>query len=56
MNTLKDNSYDVYYIQDGSIYSKAASKYEDYNLVIYIDVNEKIVSGKGTEMEPYIIK
>ena len=56
MNSLKDNTYDVYYIQDGSIYSKTASKYEDYNLVIYIDINEKIVSGKGTETEPYIIK
>lgn len=56
MNSSKDNTYDVYYIQDGSIDSKTASKYVDYNLVIYIDINEKIVSGNGTEMEPYIIK
>ena len=56
MNASKDNSYDVYYIQDGSIYSKKASKYEDYNHVIYIDINEKIVSGRGTETEPYIIR
>lgn len=56
MNSLSDNSYEVYYLVNGSLKKQNASEYEYYNIVIYIDVNEEIVSGKGTVKDPYVIK
>lgn len=50
------NTYEVYYLSSGIIKEQEASKYNPYNMVIYIDGNEKITSGSGTEEEPYVLK
>lgn len=50
------NTYEVYYLSNGIIRSQEASRYNTYNIVIYIDGNEKIASGDGSEEEPYVIK
>lgn len=55
MNALADNSYEVYYLTNGNLKKDVASEYRYYNLVIYIDANER-VSGMGTENDPYVIK
>ncbi|MBQ2946899.1 MAG: hypothetical protein IJE04_03515 [Bacilli bacterium] len=54
--SVSNNTYQVYYLTNGIIKIQEASKYENYNLVIHIDGNEKIVSGKGTKTEPYVVK
>lgn len=56
MNSLSDNSYEVYYLANGNLKKQVASEYKYYNIVIYVDVNEKVISGKGTVNEPYVIK
>lgn len=53
---VSNNTYQVYYLTNGIIKYQEASKYQNYNLVIYIDVNEKVVSGEGTELSPYVIE
>ena len=55
-NAITENSYEVFHLAGGVISSQAASKYSYYNIVIYIDGNEKIISGTGTLEDPYIIK
>lgn len=52
LNSVADNSYEVYYLGSGIIRSQKASKYDTYNLVIYLDGNEK-VSGSGKKDKPY---
>ncbi|MBR6690841.1 MAG: hypothetical protein IKL65_05865 [Bacilli bacterium] len=56
VNAVSDNTYGVYYLSSGVIRSQEAGKYQNYNIVIYIDTNEKITSGKGTVDEPYVLK
>ena len=53
---ISNNTYQVYYLTNGVIKFQEASKYQNYNLVIHIDGEEKIVSGKGTQAEPYVIE
>jgi len=53
---VSNNSYQVYYLTNGIIKYQEASIYQNYNLVLHIDGEEKIVSGKGTEAEPYVIE
>lgn len=56
MNALTDNSYEVYFMSNGNPKRQNASEYNYYHLVIHIDGNEKILSGIGTEEDPYVIK
>jgi hypothetical protein len=56
MNSLSDNSYEVYYLSNGNLKKQVASDYNYYNIVIYLDINEKIVSGNGSLNKPYVIK
>lgn len=56
LNSLSDNSYQVYYISSGLSEIQNASVYNEYNIVIYIDGNELYTEGNGTEVDPYIIK
>ena len=53
---VSNNTYQVYYLSNGVAKFQEASKYQNYNLVIHIDGNEKIVSGKGTKEKPYVIE
>lgn len=55
LNAVANNTYEVYYLGSGIVRSQRASKYDSYNMVIYIDGNEK-VTGEGKEKEPYVIK
>ena len=55
-NPVSDNTYEVFYNAGGTIVTQNASKYSNYNIIIHIDGNEKISSGKGTKEEPYEIK
>lgn len=53
-NPVSNNSYQVYYLNNGTVDYKDASKYEEYNIVIYIDSLE-IVSGNGSLEEPFVL-
>lgn len=55
LNAVADNSYEVYYLGGGIIRSQKASRYDNYNLVIYIDANEKVI-GSGKKTDPYVIE
>ena len=55
LNTLQDNTYEAYYISDGLSAHQNANAYNEYNIVIYIDGNEKYIEGTGTAANPYII-
>lgn len=54
-NGVLENSYQAYYIENGPAKVETGNIYYTYNLVMHIDSNEKIKSGKGTKKEPYII-
>lgn len=56
MTAVSSNSYEVYYIYNGLVKYQSASKYSSYNIVIYIDGDEIINSGNGSEETPYVIK
>ena len=56
MNPLANNSYEVYFMSNGNPKRQNASEYNYYHLVIHIDGNEKILSGIGSESDPYVIK
>ena len=56
LNSISNNSYKVYYLSSGVAHLSNASDYNSYNLVIYIDGNEKVKSGNGTEKSPYVIE
>ena len=55
-NEKKINIYEVYYLTVGIIGSQEANRYDSYSVVIYIDGNERINSGKGTNSDPYVIE
>lgn len=55
LNAVSNNTYEVYYLGSGIVRSQRASRYDSYNMVIYIDGNEK-VSGQGKDTDPYVIK
>ena len=54
-NSVSDNTYEIYFINDGLIDYIEASNYNEYNIVIYIDGNELYNGGKGTADDPYVI-
>lgn len=53
---IANNSYEVYYIHNGLLKHQEANKYASYSIVIYVDGDEIISSGEGTENSPYVIK
>lgn len=53
---VANNSYEVFYLDKGIADVQPANEFYNYNTVIYIDANEKIVEGNGSEAKPYIIK
>ena len=55
-NSIKDNSYEAMYISDGLSGFESADRYNEYNIVIYIDGNQLFTKGEGTELNPYVIK
>lgn len=55
LNSLSDNTYQVFYIASGLSEIQNANMYNEYNLVIYIDGNELYTEGTGSELDPYII-
>ena len=55
-NAVMDSSYEVFYINSGTAQVGYASDYNPYNMVIYIDGNELVNSGSGSETDPYIIE
>lgn len=55
-NSVTENTYEVLNLSGGVIISQTANTYNFYNIVIYIDGNEKVKSGSGTFEDPYIIK
>lgn len=56
LNSLTDNTYEIFYLSDGLIEITNANSYVEYSIVIYIDGNELYTSGNGTSTDPYIIK
>ena len=56
LNSVIDNSYEVYYLSSGLPRITKASERNPYNIVIYIDGNEFISSGTGSQNNPYIIE
>ena len=54
-NAVTDNTYEVFYVGGGNASVLNANEYNYYNVVIYIDANEKISSGSGTLEDPFII-
>ena len=56
MNSVSDNSYQVYYINYGVADVTRASNSFNANLVIYIDKLSLYASGLGTYDEPYVIR
>lgn len=55
LNSVSDNTYQVYYIKNAYLNYQDANTYNEYNIVIYIDSKEIVKSGDGTEKSPYII-
>lgn len=55
INGVLDNTYEVYYLQYGIINHQEANTFENYNIVVYIDGNEKVKSGSGSKDSPYIL-
>ncbi|MBQ9072522.1 MAG: hypothetical protein IJY25_05145 [Bacilli bacterium] len=53
---VSSNSYEVYYIYNGLIKHQSANQFASYSLVIYVDGDEILSSGDGTEKSPYVIK
>lgn len=56
MNGNADNTYEVYYYDQGYIETSKANSNKKYNIVIYINGNELYNKGDGTQDNPYIIK
>lgn len=56
MNGTLDNSYEVYYYQQGYVDLSRANNSKKVNLVIYIDGNELYTKGDGSKENPYVIK
>ena len=55
LNSVSENTYEVFFISDGLAEHQNANSYNEYNIVIYIDGNELYTSGEGTALNPYII-
>lgn len=56
MDVVSNNTYQVYYLENGTVNYQNANQYYSYNIVLYIDANELVSSGNGKEKTPYIIK
>lgn len=56
LTPVSGNSYQAYYLQISNVDYGDTNIYNGYNLVIYIDINEKIKSGDGSQKSPYTIK
>lgn len=56
LTPVLNSTYEVYYIYNGVVKHQVASKYNAYNIIIYIDGNEITLEGNGSEDNPYIIK
>lgn len=55
LNSSSENSYEVFSLIGGLVQHQKASTYNKYNLVIYIDGNEKYTSGTGSSIDPYVL-
>lgn len=55
MNSISNNSYEVYYLNSGVPRLASASQYKSYGIVIYVDGNEVVTDGSGTIKSPYVI-
>ena len=53
---VSNNTYQIFYLSNGIIKEQEASLYDSYNIVIYIDGNEKIKEGNGKIDSPYVIE
>ena len=56
LNTIINNTYQAYYFSSGIARLANLSEYKSYNIVIYIDGNEFVKEGNGSESKPYIIE
>lgn len=56
MNSISNNSYEVFYLNSGVSRLVPASEYNLYSYVIYIDGYEIVSSGSGTSESPYVIE
>ena len=56
LNTVKENTYEVFLLSSGLQSYEKANSYSEYSVVIYVDGNEPYMSGNGTKENPYIIK
>ncbi len=56
LNSPTENSYEVFFISTGRMEVQYANTYSAYNLVIYIDGNQKYISGNGASNNPYVIE
>ena len=56
LNSVVENSYDVFMLINGLQDYQDASYYNEYNIVIYIDGNELYTSGSGSLTNPYLYK
>lgn len=55
-NSVLENTYDVFYIANGTMNYSEANQYNDYNIVLYIDGDETGITGKGTLEDPYVME
>ena len=56
LNSISDNTYQAIYLSNGMMRIENANYYNTYNIVIYIDGNERYISGIGSKEKPYIIE
>ena len=56
LNGVSNNTYEVYYLENGDLYYQEANRYEFYNLVFYLDSGEIVKSGNGSKDKPYVIE
>ncbi len=56
VNAVSNNSYQVYYLENNLVSYMDANNYNEYNIVIYIDGNEREFTGTGKQSDPFIIK
>ncbi len=56
LNASLDNTYDAIYISDGLMEVQNTNSYNEYNLVIYIDGNQKYTTGNGSVNNPFVIE
>lgn len=56
LNASSDNTYEVMYLLNGQMEPQSAHIYNEYNIVIYVDGNQKYISGEGSQNNPFIIE